>query len=367
MDKKNSLLSFFRGTLFIFALTITAMEGVVIMAPMLLVLPFSWFIYRSVCDFIANKWFTSVSFFLEVNGTKMIFAGEDFKNINKGEPTIIISNHPTQFDWLLLWPLLLRYGNLSHEKIILKNSLKNFPLFGWGMQHFCFLFIRRSWEKDEVYLKYCLEHFSKKNYPLQLLIFPEGTNLIDSNKQKSKEFAINNNLTIYEHVLHPRIKGFQHSVKLLKHIKCIYDITIGFPDLIPTNEIFLLQGQFPREVHFYLKRYELTSIPKTEEGIGEWCKQRWAEKELLLKEFYKRNKFPQTLEESAIPCVRYQYIETLSFWIILGIIMFYLTFTTSFGIWFVMMCFIIELFVSLFLGGMDSLEKKFAPNKKLGL
>lgn len=69
-----------------------------------------------------------------------------------------------------MWSFILRYGDLSHEKIILKEPLKRAPLFGWGMQHFNFLFIKRNWESDSIYMENALKLFTSNNYPIQVKI-----------------------------------------------------------------------------------------------------------------------------------------------------------------------------------------------------
>ena len=49
--------------------------------------------------------------------------------------------------------------------------------------------------------------------PILLLIFPEGTDLSQSNIRKSHTFAREHGLPCYEHVLQPRISGFAACVE----------------------------------------------------------------------------------------------------------------------------------------------------------
>lgn len=51
-----------------------------------------------------------------------------------GEAALIICNHRTRVDWMFLWVLCLRQGQLSGLKIVLKESLKGVPGFGWATQ-----------------------------------------------------------------------------------------------------------------------------------------------------------------------------------------------------------------------------------------
>ncbi len=54
--------------------------------------------------------------------------------VDFGEAALIICNHRTRVDWMFLWVLCLRQGQLSGLKIVLKESLKGVPGFGWATQ-----------------------------------------------------------------------------------------------------------------------------------------------------------------------------------------------------------------------------------------
>lgn len=43
-----------------------------------------------------------------------------------------------------------------------------------------------------------------------------------------------------------------------KQIKAVYDLTIGYPDLLPQSEMDVLRGVFPKSVHFHIKRQVVT-------------------------------------------------------------------------------------------------------------
>jgi lysocardiolipin and lysophospholipid acyltransferase len=48
---------------------------------------------------------------------------------------------------------------------------------GWAMQMACFVFIQRRWEDDRKHMESMLGYFCDIREPLQLLLFPEGTDL----------------------------------------------------------------------------------------------------------------------------------------------------------------------------------------------
>lgn len=55
------------------------------------------------------------------------------KRINLPDRLVVIANHQAYLDWMYLWILACYSGNASGLIILLKASLKNVPLVGWGM------------------------------------------------------------------------------------------------------------------------------------------------------------------------------------------------------------------------------------------
>jgi lysocardiolipin and lysophospholipid acyltransferase len=117
-----------------------------------------------------------------VCGIRFVFWGDGVFPAN--DRSLIIMNHRTRLDWMFLWAWMLRFGRLKHMKIILKDSLKYVPGAGWAMQQFGFLFLRRNWAEDRVQFDRMLKYFAGRSYPIQMLLFPEGTDLSVSNKLK---------------------------------------------------------------------------------------------------------------------------------------------------------------------------------------
>ena len=163
------------------------------------------------------------------------------------------------------------------------------------MQTCMFLFLKRRWEQDKDYLKAIFNYFLDTGYPLQLLIFPEGTNYCKEGKAKSDSFAKKNNLPIYEHVLHPRVRGFNFIIQTLRDrtLKAVHDVTIGYKNGFCYGELDLFCGKFPGEIHVYLTRYDIDALPRDSDSIDNWCIKRWSEKEERLARFYKEGDFTE--------------------------------------------------------------------------
>ncbi|KAM4680406.1 lysocardiolipin acyltransferase 1 isoform 4-T5 [Amazona ochrocephala] len=127
---------------------------------------------------------------------------------------------------------------------------------------------------------------------------------ITNTKARSNEFAEKNGLQKYEYVLHPRTTGFTFVVERLRegdNLDAIHDITVAYPQNIPQTEKHLLNGNFPKEIHFHVQRYPIETVPISKEELQLWCRKRWEEKEERLRHFYEGGKCFSARGQSIIP------------------------------------------------------------------
>ncbi|XP_068420926.1 lysocardiolipin acyltransferase 1 isoform X10 [Eschrichtius robustus] len=206
-----------RGIYFILTLFWGSFFGSIFMLgpflPLMFINP-SW--YRWINNRLVAAWLTLPVALLETMfGVKVIITGDAFV---PGERSVIIMNHRTRMDWMFLWNCLMRYSYLRLEKICLKATLKSVPGFGWAMQAAAYIFIHRKWKDDKSHFEDMIDYFCDIHEPLQLLIFPEGTDLTENSTARSNEFAEKNGLQKYEYVLHPRTTGFTFVVDRLREV-----------------------------------------------------------------------------------------------------------------------------------------------------
>lgn len=148
---------------------------------------------------------------------------------------IIISNHLTEFDWLMILAVLYKLGRYDHVCIVLKDSLKNIPLLGYGMKYFGFIFLNRRIEKDRVIINDGVSRL-KDTGCFDLLLFPEGTYLDSESSIVTKEYIKNNPVVLDEEefvpseVLVPRVTGFNLIRETLKEEYIIDDDVIKEKD-----------------------------------------------------------------------------------------------------------------------------------------
>ena len=215
---------------------------------------------------------------------------------------VLMANHQLYTDWMYLW--WIAYTNKMHGRIyiILKESLKNLPIFGWGAQFYNFIFLSRKWETDRYRFKRALNHLKNPQDPMWLLIFPEGTNLSAVTREKSKAWSNKAGIQDMKHQLLPRTTGLQFCLQELRQTtNWLYDCTIayeGVPKGMYGQDIFTLRSSFfegrpPKSVNMYWRRFRISEIPvDNDQAFARWLNNRWREKDYILEYFYKYAHFP---------------------------------------------------------------------------
>lgn len=174
------------------------------------------------------------------------------------------------------------------------NCIYRVSIIGWMMQMNGFLYITRRWQEDQGRLSRTLDYLIALDNRTQLLIFPEGTDLTKSSKEKSDKYAAEHYLPRYKYILHPKTTGFAYLIQHLQrasYLDAVYDLTIAYPDYIPQSEIDLIRGKFPDEVHFHINRISSADIPKRDSNLRKWLENRWSDKEKILNRFYEQKTF----------------------------------------------------------------------------
>jgi 1-acyl-sn-glycerol-3-phosphate acyltransferase len=215
---------------------------------------------------------------------------------------VLMANHQLYTDWLYLW--WIAYTNKMHGRIyiILKESLKQLPIVGWGCQFYNFIFLSRKWETDRWRFKRAFSHLQNPKDPMWLLIFPEGTNLSAVTREKSAAWSKKTGIPDMKHQLLPRTTGLQFCLhELKKTTNWLYDCTIayeGVPKGQYGQDIFTLRSSFfegrpPKSVNMYWRRFRISDIPiDNDDAFGRWLVNRWREKDYILEYYYKFNHFP---------------------------------------------------------------------------
>ncbi|KAL8828030.1 MAG: hypothetical protein Q9191_002823 [Dirinaria sp. TL-2023a] len=218
------------------------------------------------------------------------------------ERMVLIANHQIYTDWLYLW--YIGYTNRMHGRIhvVLKESLKKIPVFGWGMTLSKFIFLKRDWEQDKAGLAKHLHSLNKSEDPMWLMFFPEGTNLASCTREKSRKWAEKNGIKDMQHLLLPRSTGLRFCLLNLREtVDYVYDCTIAYEgvkrgefaqDIYPIQSS-ILSGRPPKSVNMYWRRFAIASIPLDDiSAFDLWLRARWAEKDTLMEHYMSTGRFP---------------------------------------------------------------------------
>jgi len=252
---------------------------------------FSSRVWRQFNSIFIEMWHVLFIFFLEIwNKKRWIITGD---NVPPKEWAFIISNHPSEVDWMCWWPIAWRKGMVGNLKVILKKELAYIPELGNSMDDLEFIFLDRDWEKDKNTVSHRIESWKQDNTPLWLTFFPEGTDFTKQKHLKSVEYANAHGLLSYRNLLVPRLTGFVSCVQMLgTHVDALYDFTLGYANSPPPTPLRAMLGLSPKEVHLHIRRYPIAELPRDDEKLKQWIFQCWKEKDELLDHFKKHQCFP---------------------------------------------------------------------------
>ncbi|CAD5232030.1 unnamed protein product [Bursaphelenchus xylophilus] len=280
------------GATFAFVVFVTSLFGnyiITLSLPLITVLN-KHRLWRDLMDRAATFWMVIPLFFLKfVFRIKVRVTGDE---VLYGSPAVVVMNHRTRLDWMYYWLVLWRMNPWlsTSNKIALKQLLKHVPGVGFGMQVQQFIFLKRDLEVDLPRMTRAVEYYSDMGIPYQILMFPEGTDRTAFTLNRSNEFAKKNGLRELKNVLYPRSAGFLHLVKEMRrnnYLEYVYDVTVAYPQDIVQNETdMVIKGSLPSEVHYHIKRYHVSELPKNEGELNHWLHQIWYEKEQRLEEYY---------------------------------------------------------------------------------
>ena len=218
------------------------------------------------------------------------------------ERMILIANHQIYTDWLYLWWIGYAAGMHGRIYVVLKESLKRIPVIGWGMQFAQFIFLKRKWEQDKPRMAAHLQRFNNPKDPMWLMMFPEGTNLADSTREASKQWAKKNGIKDMQHTLLPRSTGLQFILQELQGtVDYVYDCTIAYEGVSRgefAQDIFTVGASYfgarpPKSVNMYWRRFRIRNIPLDDPKKFElWLRQRWIEKDKFIEDYLHTGRFP---------------------------------------------------------------------------
>ncbi|KAL7201345.1 hypothetical protein ACSBR1_033108 [Camellia fascicularis] len=215
---------------------------------------------------------------------KLFTDSETFRLMGK-EHALVVSNHKSNIDWLVGWLLAQRSGCLGSALAVMKKSSKFLPVIGWSMWFSEYLFLERSWAKDERTLKSGLQQLQDFPLPFWLALFVEGTRFTQAKLEAAQEYAALAGLPVPRNVLIPRTKGFVSAVSEMRSfVPAIYEVTVAvLKSSSPPTMLRLFKGK-SSVMHVHLKRHLIKDLPETDDAVAQWCRDMFVAKDKLLDE-----------------------------------------------------------------------------------
>ncbi|KAF5937206.1 hypothetical protein HYC85_024712 [Camellia sinensis] len=213
----------------------------------ILVRPFSMSMYRRINKVVAELlWLEIIWLFDWWADIKVdLFIDSETFQLMGREHALVIANHRCDIDWLVGWVLAQRAGCLGSALAIMKKSSKYLPVLGWSMWFSDYVFLERSWSKDEETLKSGFQNLKDFPRPFWLALFVEGTRFTQEKLLAAQEYAASAGLPVPRNVLVPRTKGFVSAVNNMRSfVPAIYDVTVAIPKNEPRPTMLrMFRGQ----------------------------------------------------------------------------------------------------------------------------
>ncbi|KAL6522443.1 1-acyl-sn-glycerol-3-phosphate acyltransferase 2 [Orobanche minor] len=245
---------------------------------------------------------------------------ETFKLMGK-EHALVICNHRSDIDWLVGWVLAQRSGCLGSSLAVMKKSSKFLPVIGWSMWFSEYLFLERSWAKDESTLKSGIQRLTDFPLPFWLALFVEGTRFTQAKLLAAREYASSTGLPVPRNVLIPRTKGFVTAVSHMRSfVPAVYDMTVAIPKTSPAATMLRLFNGQSSVVHVHLNRHLMKDLPESEEAVAQWCKDAFVAKDKLLDKHNADNSFGDELQNTGRPVKSLLVVCSWAIMLILGVL-----------------------------------------------
>lgn len=209
------------------------------------------------------------------------------------EHALLVMNHAYETDWLFGWLFTEKIGVLGNCKAYAKKVISYIPTIGWNWKFAEFVFLERSFDKDKEIIATQLSEVFDYPDPVWLLLNAEGTRFTKSKHEASVKFAQERGMTVLNHHLIPRTKGFIASLPVLKK-KCaaIMDVQLVFDeaDEFKPTIVNLLRGK-AMTGHMYVRRIPMSDVPDDEAAAGKWLQELFVRKDKLQSSFHQTGDF----------------------------------------------------------------------------
>lgn len=254
----------------------------------LIPLSFSQKTFSYLLDLMASSW-VAMNTLNQKLFTKVEIQITGLEELNKKDWYLVLANHQSWVDIVVLQRAL--HGQIPFLKFFLKKELIYVPILGVAWWALDFPFMKRysqSFLRKNPHLKgQDLETTRKacakfKHKPVSVMSFIEGTRYTQAKHDKQN--------SPFDHLLKPKAGGIAFVLDAMgEHLNTIVDVTIYYPDGIPTFVDFLCSRvkKVQVEVHTIEITKELTGDYFNDRNFKiyfqKWLTQYWHDKDVRLK------------------------------------------------------------------------------------
>jgi len=247
--------------------------------------------FFQVLIFICEHWTNTKLVFSNELGDKNMLTLDDLSMANLN--AIFVCNHSASpLDWLVMSPLIDSFDRLPNLFVMMKKSFMLVPMIGWVMHLQNGIAMDRNWGKDKHKISTVCNRLASPSFrhvrPFAYFLYPEGTRFTNAKLLAAQQFAKLRGLSVYQHLLQPRVKGFSFVAHhLSESLGAIVDVTCFYHPRPPQILDFLLHTRLSQKIHLHLKVYAKASIPQCRDendlsALDQWLRDRWTEKEQIM-------------------------------------------------------------------------------------
>ncbi|KAJ9445758.1 1-acyl-sn-glycerol-3-phosphate acyltransferase PLS1 [Diplonema papillatum] len=129
--------------------------------------------------------------------------------------------------------------------------------------------------------------------PFWIGLFAEGTRQTPEKLAQSQQYCRENGKPVLKNVLWPRTRGFASTIEGLKgKVDAVYCFNMCCPDKERMPSFLGLLCAKPAVIQVSMRRYPVSDLPKTEEGLKEFCCRVHIEKDQLMEECFTKGRYP---------------------------------------------------------------------------
>eukprot|EP00183_Erythrolobus_madagascarensis_P006769 CAMPEP_0185844316 /NCGR_PEP_ID=MMETSP1354-20130828/527_1 /TAXON_ID=708628 /ORGANISM="Erythrolobus madagascarensis, Strain CCMP3276" /LENGTH=412 /DNA_ID=CAMNT_0028543957 /DNA_START=21 /DNA_END=1256 /DNA_ORIENTATION=- len=248
-----------------------------------------------------TRWFGEAFFslapFLLLRWSQMRLLVYGKGDIRSDGQYLLISNHQGNLDWMIGLASAHAFGSPmpGSVKAVIKRSLMFVPIFGWIFWALEFMFLQRSWDRDQDMLRRGGKRLQSYPRPLWMALWPEGTRQTRAKLEESQSFCRKRGFPVLQNLLFPRLKAFRALLQALRNtVDGVLDTTVIFEPNASSSLGTVLTGRASGTIYVFLQTHVVREVVSDSSECAangrspedEWLIRTWVAKDELISRFH---------------------------------------------------------------------------------